>query len=323
MKSKAWGLTGATVKGDIVMKRRITTFLALVLTICISFTVLAAGNINMSVFDSTKTFKVKTDSLEGKAVVDVADIYDFKVDTGRFGDKLYFYPSLVRLPEGYLYFRLVGEYYASDWAFFNTLVIKVNNVTYTFKDVDSKRSILGGGDIAEGMVAALSSDNSMKFLEAVKQHCYEPIRGRFKGSKADVDFEIPQKIKDAIVEAYDLYCAAGGLNQNLPDIGNTVLVTEMEPTIEDKENNYISVYNYNYYRENNPDLVTLYGDNRESYLDHFVNVGMKEGRQGSENFNLAVYKANNPDLVSSFGDDNVKYYEHYISSGRAEGRKAV
>jgi len=50
---------------------------------------------------------------------------------------------------------------------------------------------------------------------------------------------------------------------------------------------------------------------------------MKEGRQGSAEFNLNVYKANNPDLVAMFGDDNVKYYEHFISSGRAEGRVAV
>ena len=50
---------------------------------------------------------------------------------------------------------------------------------------------------------------------------------------------------------------------------------------------------------------------------------MKEGRQGSSEFNLDTYKANNPDLVAAFGDDNVKYYEHYISSGKAEGRKAT
>ena len=305
------------------MKRWLSVFVAIVLTTYITLAAMAAGNINMSVFDSSKTFKVKTDSIEGDAVVDIADFFDFEVDTERYGDILYLYPTLIYFPEGYLYFRLAGEYSASNWAFIDDLVIKVNNVTYTFKDVNSKRIVLSNGDILEAQVAAFSSGDAIKFLEAIKQHRYEPINGRLKGSRRDVDFVIPQKVKDAIIEAYDLYCAAGGLNQNLPDIGNTVLVTEMEPTIEDKENNYISVYNYNYYRKNNPDLVTLYGDNREAYLNHFITVGMSEGRQGSKNFNLAVYKANNPDLVSSFGDDNVKYYEHYISSGRAEGRKAV
>lgn len=305
------------------MKRWISVFLALIITMCVSFTAMATGNINMSVFDSSKTFNVETDSLEGKTVVDISNIYDFRVDTDGFGDRLYLYPSLIRVPEGLLYFRLAGEYISDGWAFIDELVIKVNNVSYTFTDINTQSNVLSGGDIFEGAAIVLSSDDSMAFLEALKQHRYEPIKGRFKGSRKDVDFEIPQKVKDGIIEAYDLYCAAGGLNQTLLDVGNKVLVTTMEPTIEDKENNYILVYDYNYYRTNNPDLVSLYGDNREAYLNHFITVGMSEGRQGSTEFNLAAYKSNNPDLVTALGDDNVKYYEHYISSGKAEGRKAV
>lgn len=86
---------------------------------------------------------------------------------------------------------------------------------------------------------------------------------------------------------------------------------------------YASVYDYQFYKANNPDLSALYGDNQWKYLEHFVNSGMKEGRQGSAGFNLAAYKANNTDLVSLFGDDNQKYYEHYVAGGKAEGRKAV
>ncbi len=85
---------------------------------------------------------------------------------------------------------------------------------------------------------------------------------------------------------------------------------------------YSPVYNFEYYKANNPDLSALFGENEWKYLEHFVNSGMKEGRQGSAEFNLSAYKSNNADLVASFGDDNAKYYEHYISSGKAEGRKA-
>ena len=73
----------------------------------------------------------------------------------------------------------------------------------------------------------------------------------------------------------------------------------------------------------NPDLATAFGDNQKALFEHFINSGMKEGRQASSQFNLEAYKANNPDLVAQFGDDNAKYYEHYISSGKAEGRIAV
>ena len=83
------------------------------------------------------------------------------------------------------------------------------------------------------------------------------------------------------------------------------------------------VYNYNDYKELNPDLLAVLGDNPKLLFEHFLMNGMKEGRQGSKEFNLAAYKANNPDLVAAFGEDNMKYYEHYLSSGKTEGRKAV
>ena len=86
---------------------------------------------------------------------------------------------------------------------------------------------------------------------------------------------------------------------------------------------YASVYNRQDYMQYNPDVHDAIGSNQYLLLNHFINFGMKEGRQASSEFNLDAYKANNPDLVAIFGDDNVKYYEHYISNGKAEGRKAT
>lgn len=85
---------------------------------------------------------------------------------------------------------------------------------------------------------------------------------------------------------------------------------------------YAPVYNYKEYLQYNQDLAAVFGDNQKALFDHFITSGMKEGRRGNFEFDLAAYKANNPDLVAVFCDDNVKYYEHYISSGKAEGRKA-
>lgn len=85
---------------------------------------------------------------------------------------------------------------------------------------------------------------------------------------------------------------------------------------------YAAVYNYKEYLQYNQDLAAVFGDNQKALFEHFITNGMKEGRRGNSEFDLAAYKANNPDLVALFGGDNVKYYEHYISSGKAEGRKA-
>lgn len=303
------------------MKKLASAFLALVLAGCISVAAMAAG-INLSVFQQAKGFDVETDDIAGKTIVDPANIYDYRVSTGNFWETLYLYPSVIYTPLGELYFRIVGEYTASDWAFFNTLTIRVNHVSYTFTDVDSKRQVFSYGDIYEGTVSVLSND-SIACIQAIKEHRYEPIKARLQGSRRTVDFELPQKTIDVLVEMYDLYCAAGGLNQTLVSKGNTMLITNMEPTVQDKENVYISVYNYDYYKANHPDLAALYGDDREAYLNHFITTGMNEGRQGCKDFNLDAYKANNQDLVVAFGDNNAQYYKHFMSSGRAEGRKAV
>ena len=86
---------------------------------------------------------------------------------------------------------------------------------------------------------------------------------------------------------------------------------------------YSAIYNYRDYASYNADLVATYGENPWKLLQHFINSGMKEGRQASSQFNLAAYKANNPDLVALFGDDNIKYYEHSMTNGKAEGRIAI
>ena len=49
---------------------------------------------------------------------------------------------------------------------------------------------------------------------------------------------------------------------------------------------------------------------------------MKEGRQGSSNFNPAVYKSTYQDLRNAFKDDMPKYYLHFIKYGYKEKRKS-
>lgn len=85
---------------------------------------------------------------------------------------------------------------------------------------------------------------------------------------------------------------------------------------------YSAVYNYNYYIEKNPDVAAAFPNDDITTLQHFVECGMKEGREASPNFVLSVYQAKNPDLAAAFGNDTIRYYEHYIDRGKAEGRIA-
>ena len=85
---------------------------------------------------------------------------------------------------------------------------------------------------------------------------------------------------------------------------------------------YSSVYDYNYYINLYPDLKKAYAWNEYGLLQHFVEHGISEGRQGSASFNVNYYRANYIDLSKVFGSYNLSYYLHYINNGKDEGRIA-
>ena len=87
---------------------------------------------------------------------------------------------------------------------------------------------------------------------------------------------------------------------------------------------YSAVYNPGYYAAHNPDLVAAYGYDETALIKHFVNCGIKEGRQACANFDVSSYIAHNPDLVAVFGENNnLAYFKHYINNGQKEGRIAI
>ena len=55
---------------------------------------------------------------------------------------------------------------------------------------------------------------------------------------------------------------------------------------------YAPIYDYNYYITRYKDIYNAFGDDKEAVFNHFINYGMKEGRQASENFNIKIYKNN-------------------------------
>lgn len=91
--------------------------------------------------------------------------------------------------------------------------------------------------------------------------------------------------------------------------------------ISDEEFEYCAVYNYGYYRDRNPDLQQAFGNDRKSYLNHFIEYGMKEGRKAIPNFDVTIYREYNEDLEKEYGNDLTKYYLHYIKYGEMERRK--
>ena len=85
---------------------------------------------------------------------------------------------------------------------------------------------------------------------------------------------------------------------------------------------YSAVYDYDYYIAKYADVKAAFGDDRVSVFRHFLDSGMKEGRQAINTFNPSAYKNRYIDLSAAFGDDWTSYFLHYINTGKNEGRDA-
>ena len=69
-----------------------------------------------------------------------------------------------------------------------------------------------------------------------------------------------------------------------------------------------AVYDYEFYKNNNPDVVAACGTNPQALIAHFVNNGIYEGRQGRADWNVYTYMSQHPDLVRVYGNDLAAYY---------------
>ncbi|MEE1115017.1 MAG: glucosaminidase domain-containing protein [Eubacterium sp.] len=86
---------------------------------------------------------------------------------------------------------------------------------------------------------------------------------------------------------------------------------------------YSAVYDYAYYLNNYADLKKAFEGDDVAALRHFVNNGMKEGRQAIADFNVYSYRSRYADLRKAFGSNIAQYYLHYIYNGVKEGRNGA
>lgn len=84
---------------------------------------------------------------------------------------------------------------------------------------------------------------------------------------------------------------------------------------------FSAVYDYEYYRANNPDLAKKYGDDETAYFKHFVTYGIKERRRGSSAFDVNYYIAEKPVLKKAYGTKYLNDYLDYIRNGEKESLK--
>ncbi len=82
------------------------------------------------------------------------------------------------------------------------------------------------------------------------------------------------------------------------------------------------VFDAKYYADHNGDIKAAFGYNEQSLIKHFINYGIKEGRDSSPTFSIRYYVEQNGDLKAAFGNDYTAAYEHFVKWGCNENRKS-
>lgn len=77
---------------------------------------------------------------------------------------------------------------------------------------------------------------------------------------------------------------------------------------------YSSVFNYEFYLNHHSDVVTSYSDHLEASLNHFLTMGVFEGRMAHPHFSIESYMNGNPELRSRYETDRIAYLRHYITN---------
>ena len=86
---------------------------------------------------------------------------------------------------------------------------------------------------------------------------------------------------------------------------------------------YAPVFDAAYYAGRYPDLMAAFGGDEAALFRHFIDFGMKEGRQACGLFNVWAYRERYPDSQEAFGADLPLYYRHYLQFGREEKRSPL
>ena len=84
-----------------------------------------------------------------------------------------------------------------------------------------------------------------------------------------------------------------------------------------------SIFDFDYYKTQNPELVDLLGDNYNALFEHFYKYGLFEGRTCNANFDPAAYASAYSDLKSAFGTDILSYYKHYVTEGKNDPNRQI
>lgn len=108
--------------------------------------------------------------------------------------------------------------------------------------------------------------------------------------------------------------------------GSTISVSAAEPISGDyltaliESGNAELILNVDAYRAAYSDLDAAFGDNTNAYIEHYLTMGIYEGRTSGALFNPLAYADAYGDVKAAFGSQTEALIDHYINFGISENR---
>lgn len=109
-------------------------------------------------------------------------------------------------------------------------------------------------------------------------------------------------------------------------VGSTLSVSAAEPSTTNyvkelkKSGKESLIIDVKAYKAAYSDLAAAFGDNENAYIEHYLTVGVFEGRTKGVLFDPLAYAAAYSDVGAAFGNDISAIVDHYINFGAAENR---
>ena len=211
------------------MKKRLLALVTtLMLMVSVSTAVYASDGFNKAVFDNAPDVFVTKDDMTGDLMAASESLLGSKgiviPETG--GGYVQFY-SGVSISDDMNLNALIFKYYADDWAFIDSIIIKIGNKRYKFDNINMSRDVLRDATIEEDAGLGISS-STLPMMADLIAHRDEEIRVRLQGDLRDIDFVLTDDVKNGIINIYNLYVAGGGTSKasmKKVDLGSKTTVT--------------------------------------------------------------------------------------------------
>lgn len=193
-----------------------------------------------------------------------------------------------------------------------------NRSVDSWSDVfDPQKYLDANPDVKANIVGRFTSDGNQ--LGWALWHFVEYGANEGRSGCSDFDVQVYKAENQDLVNVY-------GNAAYFPYYQHYIFWGKNEGRISNYANNiyhgvdYSAVYDKEYYLYEYPDIAAAFGGDTTLTLEHFINFGMAEGREGNSEFRVNIYRDNYEDLQEKYKDDLKAYYMDYLNTGKAEGR---